>query len=112
MNKLRLFARSSFLLRDSISQTRNLRNSNNPNKENPSQATNSEEDPYEKLCREEKERLEQRDKESKEKNKATGIAFKVITYSSLLVVNYYILRTAYDYIVTTNRAAEKNVSLK
>jgi len=81
---------------------------NKQNEFGPSKAQEDlNEDIYEKMCRQEKEKIQQRDRESAEKMGAKSLPVKVLTYGALLMANYFIIRTAYDYVSNLNNTGDK-----
>ena len=89
----------------------NFRNTSNNPKPSQSEGT-QEEDVYEKMCREEKERIKKRDEESANEMKVKSLPVKLLTYGALIVVNYYVFKTGYEYFSSMNTAADKTSSLK
>jgi len=75
----------------------------NSNNSKPGQ----EEDIYEKLCREEKEKIKQRDEASAKEQGMKSIPLKWITYGCLIVANYYLLQGVYEYIKHVNDTGDK-----
>ena len=88
-----------------------LRNSGSGPKPIKNEET-QEEDVYEKMCREEKERVRKRDEDSAQNMKVKSLPAKVFTYGAIIIVNYYIFRNVYDYVANVNSAADKTASIK
>lgn len=71
-----------------------------------------EEDIYEKLCREEKEKTKQRDEASAKEQGMKSLPMKVITYGCLIVANYYLLQGVWEYVKHMNDTGDKTSNSK
>lgn len=71
-----------------------------------------EEDVYEKMCREEKERIKQRDEELAKKNTAKSLPMKIVIYGGIIIANYYIFKTIFDYAKNLNTTGDKTSTVK
>jgi len=108
MNTTRYLAR--FLRPSSLAWTPKYNTAlrSNPNGSKPGQ----EEDIYEKLCREEKEKIKQRDEASAKEQGMKSMPLKLITYGCLIVANYYLLQGVYEYIKHVNDTGDKTSNNK
>jgi len=101
--------RSSF--RGFNGSNRSLRQSQNQFK--PSRVKEAEEeDIYEKICREEKEKISNRDKENAKQMGMKSLPVKILTYGCFLIGNYFIIKTVYDYVINLNNSADKTAQVQ